>query len=173
MTDKQPIETTNLDRYGDEALPWARARVALDATGKANDTWYLATVTPEGSSHSAGVGALWHDGELYFTSGQDTRKSRNLSRNPAASMSISLDGIDLVFEGETTRVTDRATLERVAKRYHDDGWPTTVDGDGLTAPYSAPSAGPPPWQVYQLRFDKVFGVASAEPHGATRWRFAS
>ncbi len=42
----------------------------------------------------------------------------------------------------------------------------------LTARYSAPSAGPPPWQVFRLRFDTVFGVATAEPNGATRWRFS-
>ena len=41
----------------------------------------------------------------------------------------------------------------------------------FTAPYSAPSAGPPPWYLYRLTFDTVFGVATAEPYGATRWRF--
>jgi hypothetical protein len=46
-----------------------------------------------------------------------------------------------------------------------------VDGDALTAPYSAPSAGPPPWHVYRFAFHTVFGVATREPHGATRWRF--
>ena len=173
MTDRRPAETTNLDRYGHEPLPWSRALAVLDATGKALDTWYLGTTTPDGRPHAAGVGALWHEGELYFTSGSGTRKSRNLARNPAASISVSLEGIDLVFEGEARRVTDQTTLEAVAKRYHDDGWPVTVEGDALTAPYSAPSAGPPPWQVYRLGFDTVFGVATAEPNGATRWRFSA
>jgi hypothetical protein len=172
MTDARPIETTNLDRYGHGPLDWSRARSLLDATGKAMDTWYLGTTSPDGSPHAAGVGALWHDGELYFTSGAASRKSRNLARTPAASISISLEGLDLVFEGGTLRVTDRGTLDTVAKRYHEDGWPVTVDGEALTAPYSAPSAGPPPWQVHRLRFDTVYGVATAEPNGATRWRFA-
>jgi hypothetical protein len=43
--------------------------------------------------------------------------------------------------------------------------------DALTAPFSAPSAGPPPWQVYRFTFHTVVGVASQEPYGATRWRF--
>ena len=68
-------------------------------------------------------------------------------------------------------MTDRATLDAVAKRYHDDGWPVDGRGRRATAPYSAPSAGPPPWQVYRLGFDTVFGVATVEPNGATRWRF--
>jgi hypothetical protein len=46
-----------------------------------------------------------------------------------------------------------------------------VDGDAFTAPYSAPSAGPPPWRLFRLEAHTVFGVATAEPHGATRWRF--
>lgn len=171
MTDRGPVDTINLDGYGHGPLPWSRAKGVLDATGKALDTWFLATATPDGVPHAAGVGALWHEGELYFTSGPGTRKSRNLARNPAATISVSLKGIDLVFEGEVRRVTDPATLGVVAKRYHDDGWPAKVDGDALTAPYSAPSAGSPPWYVYRMGFVSVFGVATDEPNGATKWRF--
>jgi hypothetical protein len=46
-----------------------------------------------------------------------------------------------------------------------------VDGDAITAPYSAQSAGPPPWHLYRLRFRTAFGVALREPYGASRWRF--
>jgi hypothetical protein len=38
-------------------------------------------------------------------------------------------------------------------------------------PYSAPSAGPPPWDLYEFTPTTAFGVATAEPHGATRWHF--
>jgi hypothetical protein len=55
--------------------------------------------------------------------------------------------------------------------YSGAGWPAEVEGDAFTAPFSAPSAGPPPWHLYRLRFHTVFGVATAEPFGATRWRF--
>jgi hypothetical protein len=47
-----------------------------------------------------------------------------------------------------------------------------VEGDALTAPFSAPSAGPPPWHVYRFTFATVVGVATEEPYGATRWSFA-
>ena len=105
-------------------------------------------------------------------SSPQTRKSRNLAANPACTMSLVLDGIDLVFEGEATRVTDRPTLESLVGVYNEGGWPAEVEGDAFTAPYSAPSAGPPPWWVYRFVFHTVFGVATAEPYGATRWRFA-
>ncbi|MER6767661.1 pyridoxamine 5'-phosphate oxidase family protein, partial [Amycolatopsis sp. NPDC000746] len=40
------------------------------------------------------------------------------------------------------------------------------------APFSAPSAGPPPWHLYRLTLRRAVGVASEEPHGATCWEFA-
>jgi len=172
MTDREPIETTNLDRYGDADLPWSRARQALEATGDANDTWFLGTATKAGRPHAAGIGALWHEGQLFFTSGPGTRKAKDLEANPAATISVRLQGIDLVFEGVARRVIDVPTLEAPASHYRNDGWPVKVDGDAFTAPYSAPSAGPPPWLLFRLDFDRVYGVATAEPNGATRWRFA-
>jgi hypothetical protein len=37
--------------------------------------------------------------------------------------------------------------------------------------FSAPSAGPPPWYLYEFTPATVYGFATAEPFGATRWRF--
>ena len=171
--DREPVETKNLDIYGDPVLPWSRARDVLDAIDpRALITWFLGTSGSDRRPHAAGVGALWVDGDLYFTSGDGTKKSRDLAANPSASIAVSLEGIDLVFEGVVQRVTDRPTLDVVVKAYNDSGWPATVEGDAFTAEYSAPSAGPPPWRLYRLAFDRVIGVASAEPHGATIWTFA-
>ena len=111
------------------------------------------------------------EGELYFTSGPGTRKARELAANPACTLAVGLEGIDLVLEGEAARVTDAPVLERLAGRYRELGWPAQVEGDGFTAPFSAPSAGPPPWHLYRFTPHTVFGVATAEPDGATRWRF--
>jgi hypothetical protein len=172
MTDREPVSTTNLDRYGNAPLPWSRARDMLAANPASPDVpFFLGTTRSDGRPHAAGIGAQWHEGELYFTSGPGTQKSRNLAANAACTMAAHLPGIDLVFEGEAVRVTDQATLEGVAARYREGGWPAEVEADALTAPFSAPSAGPPPWYVYRLVFHAVFGVASAEPNGATRWRF--
>jgi len=175
LTDRAPVEVTNLDGYGLPALPWSRPHDLLAAPPKAGDPVgrrsYLGTSRPDGRPHAAGIGALWFAGDLYFTSGPGTRKSRNLAANPACTIAIGLEGIDLVFEGDATGVVDRPTLEEVARLYREGGWPTTVEGDAFTAPFSAPSAGPPPWHLYRFTFHTVFGVAAAEPYGATRWRF--
>jgi hypothetical protein len=172
MTAREPTQTKNLDRYGHDALPWSRPRSLLDGLDpSAMITWFLGTTGSSGRPHAAGVGAMWVDGDLYFTSGEATKKSKDLLANPHASISVSLEGIDLVFEGRVERVTDRPTLEAVASKYREGGWPATVDEDAFTAPFSAPSAGPPPWNLYRLAFDRVIGVAGAEPNGATTWQF--
>lgn len=172
MTDREPVEVTNLDRYGHAELPWSRPHDILAASPSRYDlTFFLGTTRPDGRPHAAPFGALWHDGDLYLVSGPDTRKSRNLAANPACTVSVKLEGIDLVLEGEANRVTDQPTLEKLAERYRASGWPAEVQGDAFVAPYSAPSAGPPPWYLYRFTFHTAFGVATAEPHGATRWRF--
>jgi Pyridoxamine 5'-phosphate oxidase len=171
MPDRQPIEITNLDRYGDAALPWSRPHDILAAGPLDGTTFFLGTVRPDGRPHAAGIGAVWFDGDLYFPSGRGTRKSRNLAANPACTISVRLEGIDVVLEGEASTVDDPATLERVSAIYRESGWQAEVDCDALTAPFSAPSAGPPPWHLYRFAFHTAFGVATAEPYGATRWRF--
>jgi hypothetical protein len=170
VAEREPTETTNLDIYGNAPLEWSRVRDAL-ASPPPTLTHFVGTVGLDGRPYAAGVGALYLDGDLYFVSGLRTRRARNLAANPACTIAAQYTGIDLVFEGEAARVTDAETLHRVAAKYREDGWPAEVERDALTAPYSAPSAGPPPWHLYRLDFHTVFGVAGAEPHGATRWRF--
>ena len=172
MSDRPPTQTTNLDIYGHAPLEWSRALNALVALAPTeNVTWFLGTVRPDGRPHTAGVGAQFLDGDVYIVSGPRTRKSRNLAANPACTVSVQVPGLDLVFEGEATRVSDKETLERAVTKFREGGWPAEVEGDAFTAPFSAPSAGPPPWYLYRFTFHTVFGVAGEEPHGATRWRF--
>jgi hypothetical protein len=173
VTERQPTEVTDLDRYGFPPLPWSRPRhiLAVGSQGP-SVTFFLGTIGPGGRPHAAGIGAVWFDGDLYFTSSPAARKARNLAANPACTISARLEGIDVVFEGEASRVTDAATLRSVVAVFRSGGWPAEVEGDAFTAPFSAPSAGPPPWHLYRFRFDTAFGVATVEPYGATRWCFA-
>ena len=134
-------------------------------------TWYLSTTRPDGRPHAAGVGGAWHDGDVYFTAGAGTRKARNLAHNPACVLSISLKGIDVVLEGHAERLEDPALVKEVIEQEFAPGWPAEVKGAQIVGPYNAPSAGPPPWDLYRFTFDTVFAVATKEPNGATRWRF--
>ena len=162
------------DLYELEQVPWSRAQAALESPDAPNGgTWFLATTRPDGRPHIAGVGALWDDDSVYVVSGPGTLKSRNLASNPNCAISVSMKGIDLSIEGVAERVTDEETLQRMAKRYADTGWPARVEDGAFTYDYSAPSAGPPPWYVYRIKPTTVVGVLGEEPGGATLWRLDS
>ncbi len=169
---REPTEQKNLaELYKLDPVPWSTALKALESNEPQKQTPFLTTMRPDGRPHVAGVGALWDDGKVYVVSGPGTGKSRNLAVNPSCTVAFSLTGIDLVIEGTAARVTDDATLQHMAKRYADQGWPAKVKDGAFTYDYSAPSAGPPPWYVYEITPTTVYGVLSAEPGGATRWRF--
>ena len=164
----------NLDIYGHAPIPWSRVVKQLEAMSSEEPpgrTRWLATTDPDGRPHMAAVGAIWVDGQFYFVSGPRLRKSRNLASNPRCAMSVSLDDIDVVVEGTARKVTDPATLERVANHYASLGWPAKASEGAIMAEYSAPSAGRGPWDLYEVVAQAAVGVATSEPHGATRWRF--
>jgi hypothetical protein len=115
----------------------------------------------------------WMDGALYFSTGAATRKAKNLAHSPQCVITVATHDFDIVVEGRATLVTDPALVARIAKMYEAQGWPATVSDDGvsLTAEYSAPSAGPPPYLVYEVTPETVFALGTAEPYGATSFRF--
>jgi hypothetical protein len=172
MPERTPSETTNLDRYGDPELPWSRARDHLASQpAQPATTFFLATAGAGGSPNVAGIGIHWYDGDLFFTCGPGTRKARNLASDPACVIAVALGGIDLVLEGEAIQVHEPDLVETVIAIFRASGWPAEVRDGRVVAPYSAPSAGPPPWDLYRFTFHTVFGVATETPGGATRWRF--
>jgi hypothetical protein len=78
--------------------------------------------------------------------------------------------MDLTLDGEAARTTEAETLEKVAALYRELGWPARVESGSFTAPYSAPSAGRPPWDLYPFTCARVAGLSPAEPT-ATLWHF--
>src|SRR3954465_16083374 len=173
MSNREPTATTNLDTTSAaDTIPWNRPLDLLDG-GAFRDgaAAFLGTVRPDGRPHSARIGAARYDGHVYFQTGRQTRKARNLEVNPACTLSTSLTGIDLIFEGLAERVTDGPPPAAAAAVWGEGGWAAEVSRDGIVAPYNAPGTGPPPWQVYRVAAHTVFGGATAEPYGATRWQF--
>jgi hypothetical protein len=161
------------------AVNWANVVEKLDAGSppasdahNARTTW-LSTANFDGSPHVTAVGALWLDGSFWFQTGSGTRKSRNIARDPRCSIAVSIRDADVVAEGEAARETDSATLTRLAKAWADQRWPAEVDetGAGITAPFNAPTQGPPPWNVYRIKTNSVTVALGAEPGGLTRFRF--
>lgn len=178
------MEAKNLaDIYDLPMLDWARIEARLDKgltqapdTGGPNrHTAWLATINPDGSPHVTGVGLGWNDGAFWFVTGEGTRKGRNLARDPRCTLSLASQEFDLVVEGQARMVTDPAKVADIARWAAAEGWPARVDdsGQAITAEFSAPSAGRPPWHVYRLVPRTATALATVDPGGATRWRFPS
>jgi PPOX class probable F420-dependent enzyme len=177
------MEQKNLaERYDTPNLEWERITATLDrddltqapGTGGPNrHTCWLATIDADGSPHVTGIGAQWHRGTFWFETGRDTRKGRNLARDPRCTLSVATEDFDLVVEGTAELVTDPALVAELAAVWAEGGWPCRVDesGTALTADFSAPSAGGPPWHVYRITAQAATALLCTEPGGATRWRF--
>ena len=175
------MDTINLaDLYDLEPLEWTAVEHGLDdltqapgTGGPDRHTCWLATVNPNGTPHVTGVGGFWWNGEFWFQTGPATRKATNLARDPRCTISVATHAFDLTVEGFAEKVTDPSLVASFAEHCAAGGWPAEVDASGsaLTAPYSAPSAGPPPWHVYRITSASAFAVGTVDPGGATRWRF--
>jgi hypothetical protein len=158
---------TNLDIYGSDAFAWEVAREQLVRAGRAEHFW-LATTGGDGSPHLAGIGARWFEDQLWFVSGARTRKSRNLERHPECAIAAELPELDVTSRGQARRVTDQPTVDRLAAHWASTGWPARPAVGAIEADYSAPSAGPPPWDLWVLDARSAVAVGA---RGAMRWQF--
>ena len=176
------MRATNRDNtYGSPLLDWSGVEARLNkgvtqapgTGGPDRHTCWLATINRDGSPHVTGIGGLWVDGAFWFETGETTRKGRNLARDQRWTLSVATAEFDLVVEGRARKVTDPTRVAELAARWTAEGWPARVDdtGEALTADYSAPSAGAPPWHVYRLQPHTATAVGTVQPFGATRWHF--
>jgi len=176
------MDAKNLaDLYDLPTLEWAPIAEKLAAGypqapgtgGPSRHTTWIATIDEDGSPHVTGIGSGWLDGALIFETGRTSRKGRNLARDPRCTISVATLEFDVVVEGDARRVTDPAIVAQMAQRWAEEGWPCRVDesGQALTADFSAPSAGPPPWFVYRITPRSATALSILGSGGATRWRF--
>lgn len=182
MIRRTTMDSTNLaDLYGLPLIDWVdiESRLARGVSqapgtgGPDRHTCWLATINQDGRPHVTGVGALWFDGAFWFETGEQTLKGKNLARDQRCTLSLATHEFDLVLEGVAEKVTDPATVATMAEQWSAHGWPARVDQSGvaLTADYSAPSAGPPPWTIYRIAARQATALVTVGVGGATRWHF--
>jgi hypothetical protein len=167
------------DLYDLAPLDWTDVRRALEANpsqapgtgGPDHHTFWLSTVDADGRPHMTAVGVFWVENRYYFCGSPRSRKIRNIERDSRCAFGVGLHGYDVALEGRAVRVTDDALLQRLADVFATGGWTPTVADGGFTHEFSAPSAGPPPWYVYEFAPVDAYAVATKEPGGATRWSF--
>src|SRR6059036_2687173 len=116
---KQPV--TELDtRFSDEdvvATDWEETRRALEDA----ELFWISTVRADGRPHVTPLVAVWLDDALHFCTGAGEQKGHNLAANPHVVVTTGCNtwdrGLDVMVEGEAVRVTDEATLQRLARAW--------------------------------------------------------
>jgi general stress protein 26 len=113
---------------------WASACEVLET---AQISW-ISTVRADGRPHVTPLVAVWLDGALHFSTGPTEQKALNLRTNPHVVLTTGCNswdqGLDVMVEGEARRVTDRATLERLAAAWRtkwDGSWQFEVADEGF------------------------------------------
>jgi Pyridoxamine 5'-phosphate oxidase len=169
MADPEPASAEAMVGPDADPTPWASARGVLE---DGRPTYWLATVRPDGRPHVMPLLGVWVEGRLYFCAGEGTRKARNLARHSTCVVTVEEGPLDLVVEGEAVKARDEATLRRVAEAYAAVyGWRVTVRDGAFTGTEGAPTAGPPPYDVYEVTPAIAFGFGTDETLTPTRWRF--
>jgi nitroimidazol reductase NimA-like FMN-containing flavoprotein (pyridoxamine 5'-phosphate oxidase superfamily) len=164
-------------RYSDEhatALDWADAVKALERA----ELFWVSTVRRDGRLHVTPLIAVWHADALYFSTGPEEQKARNLRLNDRCSLTTGTNtwnqGLDLVVEGRAIRATDDQELRRIAAALvakYGSAWSFEVrDGSFYHGTGSAREEHSSAAWVYRVAPTTVYAFAKG-PFSHTRWRF--
>ena len=166
MNEHMPLATLDT-RYSDdpaEAIPWPQARALLEQA----ELFWVSSVRFDGRPHVTPVVAVWIDAALYFSSGPQEQKSRNLATNPHCAVTTGCntwnEGVDIVLHGEVEIVRDLSQLQRVADGFfakYGSDWAFEVADDGT---FRGPAL------VYRLNPTQALGFGKG-PFSHTRWDF--
>jgi nitroimidazol reductase NimA-like FMN-containing flavoprotein (pyridoxamine 5'-phosphate oxidase superfamily) len=134
-------------------LPWSWAKQRLQKS----HNYVISTVKPDGSPHTMIVWGLWMDGAFYFSTGENSRKGRNLAHNPRCTVVTDNAAEAVIVEGEARVNSDSAIHRIFAKEYQSKyKW----DMRDFKEP------------VFQVRPRVAFGLYEKKfQNSATRWTF--
>jgi pyridoxine/pyridoxamine 5'-phosphate oxidase len=102
---------------GAAPTPWA----VVDESLQHAEIFWISTVRPGGQPHTTPVIAIWLDDAIHIATGASERKALNLAENPACTITTGCnalnEGLDIVIEGQASRIQDHSTLQRLADLY--------------------------------------------------------
>jgi PPOX class probable F420-dependent enzyme len=75
------------------------------------------TTRADGRPHAAPVWGLWLDDAVWFSTGRDSLKARNIARDPRILVHLESGDETVIVEGVAEEVTDRAERVRFADAY--------------------------------------------------------
>jgi len=141
-------------------LPW---KWAEDRLKKSHNYW-INTVRPNGSPHSMVVWGLWLEGVFLLSTGRQSRKAKNLAKNPHCIVATEHAQQAVIVEAVASEIADvarrRQFLRIYEKKYKFDMSGFEKDILNLKEP------------IYEMRPVVVFGLAEKKfLNAATRWIF--
>lgn len=134
--------------------PWSWGEEIL----RAGHNYWVATARADGRPHVMPVWAVWHAGALWFSTGGESRKAKNLAARAECSVGTEQGSNAVILEGAATRLLAAAAPPDVARLYaakYGGGYP---DGSPL----------------FRVEPRVAFGFSEAEEEfgeAATRWVF--
>ena len=166
-----PQPDTKLDtRFSSSDATVASWDDARDDLSRAEIYW-VTTVRTDGRPHVTPLIGVWVDDALHFCTGETEQKARNLEANANCILTTGCnaygEGRDVVVEGLAERVTDHATLQRIADAYlekYGEDWRFEVRDGGFFAGHDVA------W-VFGVAPVTAFGYGRGDTFSQTRWRF--
>jgi general stress protein 26 len=150
---------------------WAKAREDL----RAAHVYWLSTVRPDGRPHVTPLIGIWSDGALYFCTGATERKAHNLAHNAQCILTTggnTLEGLDVVVEGQAANVSDAAELRNVADTFESKYGAHFTAPDGTWFGLGDAIRAGVDVLVYRVAPSKAFGFGKGKPFSQTRFRFS-
>jgi hypothetical protein len=133
-------------------LAWSFVEERMEGS---RNYWVVST-RPDGGPHAAPVWGLWYEGHFYFSTGNSSRKGRNLARNRAIGVHLESGDEVVILEGEIATVEDLEFLKLLDQAYK------TKYGVSILGPGT----------IYQLNVLRAFAWREKDfPESATRWIF--
>ncbi len=170
MPESEPVaQLSQFSSPNAVATRWTHGRQTLQDA----EVYWLSTVRSDGRPHVTPLLGVWLNGALHFCTGPTERKAKNLAENPQCALTTgrnSLEGLDLVVEGQATTVKDRGELRSIADCFESKYGPHFKSPDGTWAGLGdAMRDG----SVLVFRVDPTtaFGFGKGTPYSQTRWRF--
>jgi nitroimidazol reductase NimA-like FMN-containing flavoprotein (pyridoxamine 5'-phosphate oxidase superfamily) len=172
MADDANAPKTSLGPFSSPSAnptPWEETEWALRRIQK----FHLCTVRPDGRPHVTPLLAIWALGAMWFTTGDNEQKAKNLSVNQHCALSSGTDTpteMDYTIEGTAILVTDQATREAAATAFEQAyGWHLTREDGTWHELGDAVRTGRA--QLYRVQPDKGFAFATGSESSQTRYRW--
>ena len=140
-------------------IPWSK----IDHFLQAFRSIWVSTTRPDGRPHAVPVWYVWQGRSVYFISGRQLQKSKNIAHQPWIIVHAG-DGDDvIILEGAADIVTDRAELEKVDAAYR----AKYVDpGSGAQATIFEPDV-----DLYRVDIKHVMAWEYGTVANRTDWKF--